>query len=214
MIRKAVVFTLFAFITAVPSLCQGVPSPLIVGHQALGRITWDWRPLFPDWKILFGEWRRGYRYAGLCEHDKRRIDIWIWQYQSPRSVSKVIVHELAHAFDRKFLTPEMRQEWLTVRKIPHARWSRGCDFCNDDASGAGDFAESVSWTLQGPGAIFKSKLGHPPNEGQRALIKKWLREAQQRLTSSGSLFFRSCSPIVYPSTAMNARAPWQKARLL
>jgi hypothetical protein len=113
-------------------------------------------------------------------------------------VAGAIAHELAHAFDEKYLTPALRSKWLAVRGLPpDTPWySPVGRLSSDYLSGAGDFAESVSWTLQGPAAGFRSCLGlrltegqkqriaigcHglPPNKAQQALIRQWLAELPQ-----------------------------------
>ncbi len=150
-----------------------------VGQEALKKVNWDWRPIFPEWKIKFHQGRP--HLLGLCDPERHTIDIWIRSSQSPEAVATTIVHELAHGFDVRFLTAEMRHGWLALRKLPpNTPWyppslSRTCP---DYLFGAGDFAESVSWTLQGPGKKFRSRLGPPPDDEQQALIRKWLRIAQ------------------------------------
>ncbi len=150
-----------------------------VGQEALKKVNWDWWPILPEWKIKFYQGRPNL--LGLCDPKRRTIDIWIRPSQSPEVVAATIVHELAHSFDIQFLTAEMRREWLTLRKLPpDTPWyppslSRTCP---DYLFGAGDFAESVSWTLQGPGKKFRSRLGPPPDNEQQSLIGKWLRMAR------------------------------------
>jgi hypothetical protein len=110
-------------------------------------------------------------------------------------VAGTIAHELAHAFDKKYLTPALRGKWLAARGLPpDTPWYFPVGHLSSDyLSGAGDFAESVSWTLQGPVAGFRSCLGLPlnneqkklvargcrglpPNKAQQALIRQWLAE--------------------------------------
>lgn len=172
---------------------HNLPAWKLVGDEALRQVNWDWKPVLPDWQIRFGPERPGYR--GFARENARRINIWIRPGDSSEAVAGTIVHELAHAFDWKYLTPALRIEWIEARGLPpytpwHAPFGRlGSDY----RSGEGDFAESVSWTLQGPSAGFRSCLGlildseqitkiawgcdgTPPNEAQQALIRKWLTE--------------------------------------
>jgi hypothetical protein len=164
-----------------------------VGQRALQLVNWDWKPVFGEWDIRFGPERPGYH--GLTEFALHRITIWIRPADSPEAVAGMIAHELAHAFDRKYLTPALRGQWLAARGLPpDTPWyfpvgKLGSDYL----SGAGDFAESVKWTLQGPRAGFKSCLGLQlneqqkkvmargcdgilPNEAQQTLIRQWLAE--------------------------------------
>ena len=164
-----------------------------VGGQALRQVNWDWRSALDGWSIRFGPGRPGYH--GLTETSVRRITIWIRPTESPESVAGTIVHELAHAFDEKYLTPALRSKWLAVRGLPpDTPWYFPVGhLLSDYLSGAGDFAESVSWTLQGSKVGFLSCLGlrlsdaerkqvargcHglPPNKVQQALIRQWLAE--------------------------------------
>lgn len=147
---------------------------LVVGLMAMKKVNWDWRP--GGWTIKFYPGRKNY--LGMTNEKEREILIWIRPEHSPTEVAASLVHELAHAFDLIYLTPELRKDWLKARGLPPATPWYSCDECSDYKSGSGDFAESVSWTLQGAnGARFRSKLGQPPNEEQQALIKKWIAMA-------------------------------------
>lgn len=170
-----------------------VPSWEMVGHQALRQVSWDWKTALDGWNIQFGPGRPGYH--GITELKVRRITIWIRPADSPELVAGTIVHELAHAFDWKYLTPALRTQWLVARGLPlDTPWHFPVGRLGSDyLSGEGDFAEAVRWTLQGPRAGFLSCLGlrlneqqkkliargcqgSPPNEAQQALIRQWLAE--------------------------------------
>lgn len=164
-----------------------------VGRQALLQVNWDWRVGLGDWSIEFGPGRPGYR--ALAERKLRRITVWVRAADTPELVAGTIMHEIAHAFDWRYLTPSLRSEWLVARGLPpDTPWYFPVGpLASDYLSGAGDFAESVSWTLQGPQVGFRSCLGlnlsdaerrriargcHglPPDEAQQALIRRWLAE--------------------------------------
>jgi len=148
-------------------------SYLEKGVRALDIIDWDWCQSLPNWEIKFHSGREGK--LGKYDSKVHVIDIWVRTSQSPESVSSVIAHELAHAFDREHLNGSMHAEWLSVRKLPpNTAWNPPKRSIDDYGSGAGDFAECVSWTLQGPVNEFRSRLGPPPDETQKALIKRWL----------------------------------------
>jgi len=192
----AVFITVFCFgliVAVCPILKAEEPACDRVGRQALQRVNWDWKPVLGEWDLRFGPERLGYH--GLTEFFLHRITIWIRPADSPEAVAGMIAHELAHAFDRKYLTPARRRQWLAARGLPpDTPWyfpvgQLGSDYL----SGAGDFAESVKWTLQGPRAGFKSCLGLQlneqqkkmiargcdgilPNEAQQVLIRQWLEE--------------------------------------
>ena len=170
-----------------------IPTWEQIGRRALRQVNWDWKPALDDWSIQFGPGRPGYH--GLTEPNTHRITIWIRPADSPESVAGTIVHELAHAFDEKYLTPALRSKWIAARSLPpDTPWYFPVgNLSTDYLSGAGDFAESVSWTLQGPKVGFRSCLGlrlnekqkkliangcqgPPPNEAQQALIRQWLVE--------------------------------------
>jgi hypothetical protein len=159
-----------------------------VGHQALRQVNWDWRAALDryDWIVRFHPGRRNLlteensTIIGIAAMKECRIDIWVYPSRSPKKVAATIVHELAHAFDYDYLTPDLRKAWLAARNLPpNTPWWTPCPHCDDYRFGAGDFAECVKWTLQGPSDKFRSLLGPPPNEAQQALIREWLAELPQ-----------------------------------
>jgi hypothetical protein len=134
-------------------------------------VRWNWRP--EGWIITFSP--NGNDYLGMTYRPEKKITVWIDPKYSLAQIVHILVHELAHVFDFLYLTPELRAEWLVARQLPPSTpWYPPCNGCSDYSFGAGDFAESVSWTLQSPEVRFYGKLGPPPNEKQRALIKEWL----------------------------------------
>jgi hypothetical protein len=151
---------------------QPLRSPENVGTLALKKVHTDWRPA--EWKIEFNSSRKGY--LGMTYGSQKKIVVWIRPSHSSAQVAATIVHELAHVFDLVHMTNQMRAEWLATRGLfANTPWY-SCDGCRDDNSGAGDFAESVTWTIQGPGTKFSSGLGPPPNEEQQQLIRRWFSE--------------------------------------
>jgi hypothetical protein len=185
-----------------PQHTLSAPAWEQVGRQALRRVNWDWKSALDGWSMRFGPGRPGYR--GLTEFSLRRITIWIRPADQPESVAGIIVHELAHAFDRRYLTPALRSKWLAARNFsPDTPWYFPVGHLSSDyLSGAGDFAESVSWTLQGPTAGFRSCLGLsltekqkqliakgcgglPPDKATQALIREWLVELPRIARTGG-----------------------------
>ncbi len=156
---------------------ETLPAYEVAGAQALKEVNWNWQPIINNWKVRFHAGRQGY--LGLTDLTEQSIDIWIRQEQTPQEVAATFVHEFAHAFDRLFLTPNLRVKWLAARGLStKTPWYPPCRACSDYRFGAGDFAESVSWTLQGSVMKFRSRLGPPPNISQQALIQKWLSSAK------------------------------------
>lgn len=146
-----------------------------VGHRVLMQVNWDWRPALEGWCIQFGPGRPGR--TGLTDKKARLITIWVRTAGSPESVVGTIVHELAHAFDYQYLTPELRAKWIAARGLPpDTPWYRPMGSLSTDYfSGAGDFAESVAWTLQGSKVGFRSCLGMSLNDKQKKSIARGCR---------------------------------------
>ncbi len=143
-----------------------------LGHLAMEEVRWSWRP--KGWSIDFYPATEGF--VGVTDEDAKRISVEIRPEYSPQQVAATVVHELAHAFDILHLNDELRAEWLALRKLPRDTPWFACNDCSDSKTGAGDFAESVSWTFQGSEAGFVSKLGPPPDQEQQAFICKLLEK--------------------------------------
>jgi hypothetical protein len=164
-------FVLTAYLAVIQTMYDSL------GNKALSNIEWNWQEYLPDWQINFYPGRPG-RLAEAT-NESHIINVWIRKDQTSIMVAGAIAHEFGHAFDWTYMekNPEMRKEWLKIRHFPSStKWDPGCD-CTDYKFGSGDFAESVAWTLVGPGAGFKGELGkppRPPNEEEQALIRKWL----------------------------------------
>ncbi len=173
MIRSAF-FVICMGVATMSSLAQTNTDIRVAKERTLKRLTYDWQAILPEWETQFNGGRRGH--LGNCDSETRVIDIWVRADQTQKMVAKTLVHEFAHAFDYQYMTWEMRREWLSLRGRPNAKWYPSSRAKNDYDSGAGDFAESVSWTFQGHGT-FRGRLGPPPNAKQRALLKKWIADA-------------------------------------
>lgn len=144
-------------------------SPTDLGNLALNQVCWDWRP--EGWVIEFLPGVKGY--LGMTYWEDHKIVIWIRPEHSPEEVAGTLVHELSHVFAEMYLTPTLRMQWRELRELPDdIYWYPKCDGCSDFGAVTGDFAESVSWALQGPSAGFRSRLGLPPNQAQQIFIRK------------------------------------------
>lgn len=152
-----------------------------IGSLATKEVLLSWRP--EGWKeITFAPNRNGY--LGMTFIEKKEIAIWIRPEHSPTEVAATIVHELGHSFDCEYFESnlEYRAKWLEIRGLPKdtpwfPEFGSGK---SDNNTGAGDFAESVAWTFQGPTFEFDSKLGPPPNKKQQKLIRGWFETLPQQ----------------------------------
>jgi hypothetical protein len=194
--RTIAALFVICFLFGQTALGLPVPTWEKIGRQALRKINWDWKAALDDWDIQFGSNNPGKH--GLTDPKHHCITVWVRPEDSSESVAGTIGHELAHAFDNKYLTPALRSTWLATRGFPaDTPWYFPVGpLSTDYLSGAGDFAESVRWTLQGPTTGFRSCLGlrlsdwqktqvavgchgSPPNEAQQMLIRQWLAELPQ-----------------------------------
>lgn len=141
---------------------------------------WNWKAQMPQWVIMFSGPRAAYQ--AKTNFQSWYIETWMRQSWTEYYAAGVLAHELAHAWDDEYMTEAMRQEWMAIRGLPpNTTWEPPCPcvagqecLCSDLSCGNGDFAESVAWTLIGPGMGFNSKLKSTPNRAQQALIKRWL----------------------------------------
>jgi hypothetical protein len=165
----AAVFLLCAMVVA----SSAQPPVEEIGFEALKAVNGNWQTITAKWTVNFHASRPGY--LGLADMENHNIDIWIRNNETPQEIAVTLVHEYAHAFDDQYLNPELRAKWLAARGVPpETPWYPPCSGCSDFRFGAGDFAESVSWALQGSNSKFRSRLGTPPNVIQQALIYQWL----------------------------------------
>ncbi len=153
-------------------------SPAVKGEKAKQLIEWNWEVKLSGWEIRFSEGKPAQ--LALINFEDHRIDIWVRENQTSAQVAWTVVHELVHAYDHVYFTPEMRQEWIKIRSLPvYVEWYPPCD-CPDEGDGAGDFAEAVAWTLLSNEprfqrkASFKNEIWFPPTAAQQMLIRKWL----------------------------------------
>ena len=144
-----------------------------MGTRALSEVNWDWKPDLGSWNIRFRPQWPGH--LASINLPARRITVWVRPKHSTERIAATIVHELAHAFDHDYLNSDLRKAWLAARNLPRSTpWYPSSVAYDDYSSGAGDFAECVSWTLQGPADTFRSRLGPPPDGAQQKLIRDWL----------------------------------------
>jgi hypothetical protein len=136
-----------------------------LGAQSWRLIAFDLSRL-PGWTVVFLPERVGYRGRTLPE--PKRIEIYVREGDTARSVAYDLGHELGHAVDVTFSTPALRSSYRSIRGIPaDTRWF-GCADCSDYATPAGDFAETFGYMVTDPGFDWRSVLGKAPTNEQIA----------------------------------------------
>ncbi len=127
------------------------------GAEALTWITYPWREL--GWTITFHEARPGV--LGLAYEPDRHIYVFVRKDQSTALLAFTIAHEIGHAFDFTYGTPERHARWRQLRGInPKTPWT-GCEGCSDLATPAGDLAEVFAAWQVGP-VDFRSRMAPLP----------------------------------------------------
>jgi hypothetical protein len=135
------------------------PPP--IGAAALSQISYPWQQL--GYQIVFLGPRPDL--MGQTFFDQHRIEVYLRDGESRLMVAHVIAHEIGHAADVAYNTPERRQQWLHLRGASTSQPWFGCDRCDDFSSPAGDYAETFSFWQVGPDADF-SHLAPPPSPDQ------------------------------------------------
>ncbi len=135
------------------------------GAAALALLDHPWQQL--GWTIDFEPGRPGY--LGMAYVEERRIVVWVRPEQSIEHLASVVAHELGHAVDLTWGTPERRARWTQLRGLDASTPWFGCSQCTDFATPAGDFAEVFSYWQTG--TDFQSRMaGYPSPEALEALL--------------------------------------------
>ncbi len=142
------------------------PTPAERGREALALIDYEWQSRLDGWSIVFAPGRDGV--LGLTYVDRKTIEIFVRDNQTPDLLAHVIAHEMGHAVDVTLNDSGERQRWQESRGISSAPWWPG-DGATDFSTGAGDFAESFAAWQVGSGN-FRSKLSGAPDAGQLDLM--------------------------------------------
>src|SRR5262249_33766217 len=118
--------------------------------------------------------RAGFR--AMTIPGEHRIEIYARPQDDIDLLAYDIAHEIGHAIDLSYNTPETRRQWMKLRGIdPSTAWF-GCDRCSDYNTPAGDFAETFAFLLRGP-KYFRSRISPPPTAEQvEALIPLFPKE--------------------------------------
>lgn len=139
-----------------------------VASAALQLVRFDWIARLPGWQLRFHQGRPGYR--GLTFIERRVIEVYVRDGDTPELLAHVVAHELGHAVDLTYLGDAERAGWLAARGLGRGTiWFPGEAGVSDFASGAGDFAESFAW-VHGPLGHWSGELGPPPSLVQAGLM--------------------------------------------
>ncbi len=136
------------------------------GAEALTRIRYPYAEL--NYDVRFGGPKRGY--LAITFTGAARIEVYVRRCQTVDSIASILGHEFGHAVDHRYMTSDLRGEYLAARGIT-ATWF-GCNRCTDFATGAGDFAEVFGFFHSPPGP-FRSRLGPAPNPSRKAEFSRF-----------------------------------------
>ena len=126
-------------------------------NAALSMITFPWQVL--EYQIVFMDPQTGYR--AMTYPKQHRIEIYARPGDDSPRLAHDIAHELGHAVDVTYNTPEMRRKWMELRGIdPDTSWF-ACNKCSDFSSPAGDFAETFALLQVGP-EYFSGRIASRP----------------------------------------------------
>ncbi len=124
-------------------------------------IHFPWQQL--NYQIVFLSPRPGLR--AMTFPSQHRIEVYARPNDSASLMAYDIAHELGHAIDVTYNTPETRKNWMKLRGIdPSTPWF-GCDACSDFETPAGDFAETFALLMLGP-KDFQGRIAPPPTAQQ------------------------------------------------
>lgn len=129
-------------------------------NEALSRITFPWHEEL-EYQIVFMAPVSGYR--AMTYPKQHRIEIYARPGDDSLRLAHDIAHELGHAVDVTYNTPELRRKWMELRGIDPSRSWFACNKCSDFSSPAGDFAETFA-LLQVGNDYFASRIAPRPTE--------------------------------------------------
>jgi hypothetical protein len=123
------------------------PSPAMIrNNAALAMITFPWKDL--HYEIVFLPAKEGYR--AMTYPKQKRIEIYVRDADDPKRMAHTIAHELGHAIDMTYNTPETRRKWMEYRGIETSTTWFSCNRCSDFTAPSGDFAETFALLQVGP----------------------------------------------------------------
>ncbi len=127
-------------------------------NEALAMISFPWHDLL-GYQIVFMDPQAGFR--AMTYPKQHRIEIYARPGDDALRLAHDIAHELGHAVDVTFNTPEFRRKWMELRGIDPAQAWFACNKCSDFRSPAGDFAETFAM-LQVGGEYFSGLIAPRP----------------------------------------------------
>src|SRR5215831_10563200 len=141
-------------------------------QAALALIPFNWQQLHYD--VVFLGPRKGFR--AMTFANRHLIEVYVRPKDDSRLIAYDIAHELGHAIDFTYNTPETRRKWMELRGIdPNTPWF-GRDGKSDYETPAGDFAETFALLVCGP-KYFQGRIVPPPPAGQvpelKAFFSQW-----------------------------------------
>lgn len=154
-----------------------MPSAVTATHpprpeSALDLIQIPWQQL--GYEIVFMPSRTGFR--AMTISDKHRIEIYARPQDEVELLAHDIAHELGHAVDLTYNTPEIRKAWMQLRGIdPETPWF-GCNRCSDYNTPAGDFAESFAFIMYGP-RYFRGRIALRPTSEQIPALSEFFPDS-------------------------------------
>lgn len=147
-------------------------NPQAVGTEALAMITYPWRDRL-NVTIAFAGPRAGYRATSTAYSGRNDLVVYIRSTDTPRLVAVNIAHELGHLVDYHRLTDADRKEWLNARGRPDVTWW-ACNYCQDYATGSGDFAETfAAWQVGG--FDYRSRVAPLPSPSEMAALSRFFK---------------------------------------
>ncbi|HEY3702837.1 MAG TPA: hypothetical protein VGL32_11320, partial [Acidimicrobiales bacterium] len=177
------------------------PPPPPIGAAALSQISYPWQQL--GYQIVFLGPRADL--MGQTIFDQHRIEIYLRNGESRLMVAHVVAHEIGHAADVAYNTPERRQRWLQLRGASTSQPWFGCDGCDDFSSPAGDYAETFSFWQVGPAADYSHLAPHPSADQLKQLIPLFYGSSSS--SSGGSAGPPPSSPSSPPSSGGSGPPP-------
>jgi hypothetical protein len=162
MLRSLVALLILSLISLpVPAAGEhaAAASPeMIRNNAALSMITFPWKAL--HYEIVFLPAKEGYR--AMTYPKQKRIEIYVRATDDPKRMAHTIAHELGHAIDMTYNTPETRRKWMEYRGIePSTTWF-SCNRCSDFTAPSGDFAETFALLQVGPD-FFAARIAPRPS---------------------------------------------------
>jgi hypothetical protein len=123
--------------------------------------------------VVFAGPRAGYRAVSTATNAGDQVIIYVRPTDTPQLVAVNIAHELGHLIDYRLLNDGERSEWLQIRNRPGATWWT-CDYCQDYATGSGDFAETfAAWQV---GAIdYRSRVAPLPSAVEMQQLARFFK---------------------------------------